>query len=271
MCHVVKAVNRATGEPVAIKVLRAELVDQPIFLKRFQQEFEVARQLDHPHLCRAIEFGYTEGTPYLVMEFVEGQSLGDCIRHRGALPETEAVGLITQVGSALEAAHERKIVHRDVKPDNILLTADGQAKLTDLGLAKDADTDQDLTESMSGLGTPAFIAPEQYTDAKHADIRCDVYGLAATLYMAVTGREPFEARGHLSTLKKKLADQLVPPRDLVPTLGEHVNVAICQALSADPGTRPSTCSDFVQQLVGAPSQTAPVSGDEDTGVWTVPF
>jgi serine/threonine protein kinase len=257
MSQVYRGRCRATGEIVAVKVPQAALVQNPILLKRFAQEFGVARLLDHPNLVRVIKYGHADGTPYIAMEYIEGISLGDRIDRDGPLPEAEAVAIVTQVGAVLHAAHKRKIIHRDVKPDNILLTADGHVKLTDLGLAKDVEADLDLTRPMRGLGTPFYIAPEQFTDAKHADGRCDIYSLAATLYMALTGEAPFQARGNLSIWKKKMANELTPPRQHVSGLSERVERAICRALSADPAARPATCRQFIRALRSTPRRLPP--------------
>jgi serine/threonine protein kinase len=263
--HIYKGRHPDTGELVAIKVPQARMVDNPVFLKRFEQEFGVARLLEHPHLIRVFQFGYSDGKPYIAMEFIEGRSLGDRIFREGALPEAEALRIIGQVASALHAAHKRKIIHRDVKPDNILLDASGHARLTDLGLAKDVEADLDLTRPLKGMGTPNFIAPEQFDDTKHADARCDVYSLAATLYMAVTGVPPFQARNTLGIWKKKLANDLAPPRQLTPALSERVEQAIYRALSADPAARPATCPQFVHELVGKPPSWSD-SGDGGTAM-----
>src|SRR5262249_20076947 len=158
--------------------------------KRFEQEYHVASSLDHPNLVRALELGDHDGAPFIVMELVDGPSLGDQIERDGKLQEAHAVRIISQVAEALEAGHKQRIIHRDVKPDNILLASDGLAKLTDLGLCKDIEGGDGLTRTSSGLGTPNFMAPEQFSDAKHADARCDIYSLGATLYMAVTGQLP---------------------------------------------------------------------------------
>ncbi len=132
--------------------------------------------------------------------------------------------------------------------------------MTDLGLAKDVEADHDLTRPLRGMGTPNFIAPEQFNDAKHADPRCDVYSLAATLYMAVTGQVPFKARGNLSIWKKKLGNDLVPPRQLTPSLSERVERAIVRAMSPDPEHRPATCRQFIQELRGAKAPATANSG-----------
>src|SRR5262249_15693328 len=211
-----------TGRLVAIKITGTEVKKNPVLLKRFEQEFAVSRNLEHPHLVRGIQFGYEGDVPYMVLEYVDGPSLGDRIEREGRLPEAEAIRIITQVAEALHHAHQQRIVHRDVKPDNTLVTADGQAKLTGLGLAKDYEADYHLTRASTGLGTPNFMAPEQFSDAKNADARCDVYSLGATLYMALTGELPFRARGAGTIWKKKLSNDLVPPRKFLPVMSPSV-------------------------------------------------
>src|SRR5208282_3983189 len=132
-------------------------------------------KLDHPNLVRALEYSGKDGIPFLVMEFVEGESLGQKLEREGRLPEAQAIHLIVQVSQGLQWAHERGLVHRDVKPDNIMVTPGGQAKLTDLGLVKETDAKENLTRAGLGLGTPHFMAPEQFRHAKHANSRCDIY------------------------------------------------------------------------------------------------
>jgi eukaryotic-like serine/threonine-protein kinase len=251
---VYKCRHRPTGRIVAVKLLAKELAEQPRLVRRFEQEFLAARSLDHPHIVRGLDFGIEGTTPYLVMEYVEGENLGDRIARCGRLPEAEAVRLICQVGSALQLAHQRKLIHRDVKPDNIVLTAGGDAKLTDLGLVKNAEADLNLTQTQSMLGTPNFMAPEQFQDAKRVDARCDVYSLGATLYMAVTGELPFRTRSHrnlMAILKKKLEDDLPPPRQLVPGLSQHTDLAIRRAMRARLEQRFATCQEFLDALTGA--------------------
>src|SRR5436305_631497 len=181
----------------------------------------------------------------------------------------EAVRAIAQVCQGLHRAHKQGLVHRDVKPDNVMLTRDGVAKLTDLGLVKDAAEELNLTRTGRGLGTPHFMAPEQFRDAKNADIRCDVYSVGATMYMMVTGVMPFEGTGPLDCWMKKIRNDFVPPKQLVPELSERTNWAILRAMSAEPDARPSTCREFVEDLLGqstrAPS-AVPAAG-ERTDLW----
>src|SRR5262249_35113157 len=144
----------------------------------------------------------------LVMEFVNGESLGDRVERAGPLPEAEGIKFITQVALGLQKAHAQGLIHRDVKPDNILIDQNGQAKLTDLGLVKGTEADLNLTRTGRGLGTPHFMAPEQFRNAKHADVRCDVYSLGATLYQLVTGTIPFDGCGPVDCWVKKLNNDL---------------------------------------------------------------
>jgi serine/threonine protein kinase len=260
---VYKARDPETEGLVAIKLLAREVATSARLLKRFEQEFLATRHLDSPHITRALDFGRDEQLPYLVMEFVDGHDLWEHIRTRGRLPEAEAVRLIAQVADALHQAHEAGIIHRDVKPENILVTAAGQAKLTDFGLVKDLNAGLNLTETAAILGTPNFMAPEQFEDAKRVDRRCDVYGLAATLYMTVTGEVPFLAKGYLSVLRKKLQGELTPPRQLAPGLSVRAEAVIARALSVDPANRPGSCAEFIRNLTGegVASSSPAVSGE----------
>jgi len=186
-----------------------------------------------------------------------------------------------QVARGLSHAHKRGLIHRDIKPDNILVASDGQAKLTDLGLAKDLSGGLDLTRTGRGLGTPHFTAPEQIRDAKHADVPGDIYSLAATLYQMVTGEVPFKTCGTVVALKKKTLNDLPPARAVVPELSVRIESAIRRAMAAVPAKRPQSCKEFVQDLLGqkavdleetpaaadahiaeSPTLVAPAAGDD---------
>jgi serine/threonine protein kinase len=237
-----------SGQVVAVKVMAAELAANPVLLRRFEQEFAAACRLTHPHIVAGREIGLENGVPYLVMEFVEGRNLGQRVREQGPLAYPEAIRLILQIAGALRLAHTQHLIHRDVKPENILLTVDDQARLTDLGLIKDLEAAGDLTRSRACLGTAAYMAPEQFEDARHADVRSDVYGLAGTLYFALTGVPPFRGRGNLGILRKKLSNDLVPPGQLIPSLPVALDRIICAALDASPARRPRSCDEWVAAL-----------------------
>jgi serine/threonine protein kinase len=247
---VYKARHRITRELVAIKVMIPELAENPILLERFKQEFAAARVLNHPNIVRALRHCIQGKTPFLVMEWVEGESVGAKLEREGALPEAEAVSIITQVCKGLHQAHKQGITHRDIKPDNILVTPDGKAKLADMGLVKRMEAQVNLTRTGRGLGTPNFMAPEQFRDAKHADALCDIYSLGATLYQMVTGDLPFRANNPVDMFTMKMRGDLTPPRQRMPTLSEQVENAIQFAIRADPDQRPASCLEFIAALEG---------------------
>jgi serine/threonine protein kinase len=259
MGAVYKARHQVTGDLVAIKVLPPTTYRNPILLRRFEQEYRAAAAIDHPNVVRAIDFCANGPAPFLVMEYVDGESLGAKVDRNGPMTEDAAIGVIAQVCQGLHKAHKQHMVHRDVKPDNILVTQDGVAKLTDLGLVKDADNEMNLTKTGRGLGTPNFMAPEQFRDAKNADIRCDIYSLGATLYCLLTGETPFGKVGPLECWMRKQNNELTPPREINPAVSERVEWAIQRAMSGNPEHRPASCKEFVEDLTGVTirSQTKP--------------
>jgi serine/threonine protein kinase len=264
MGSVYRARRRDTGEIVAIKIMPQHMAANKVLVKRFEQEFHAAQRLDHPNIVRSLDFGETGGVPYLVMEFVEGESLGQKIGREGRLSETEAIRIVAQVAQGLHRAHKVNLVHRDIKPDNVMVMPDGTAKLCDLGLVKELETDLNLTRTGRGLGTPHFMAPEQFRNAKNADLRCDIYALGATLYMMVTGELPFKSSGPLDAWMKKMHNDLTPPRKIVPSLSERIDWAIRRAMSADPEQRPVSCREFVEDLTGKSTRKAPSTAESAT-------
>ncbi len=249
--------HRESGQIVAIKIMPPHIAQNPVLLKRFEQEFRAASRLDHPNIVRALDYSDNGNMPYLVMEFVEGESLGQKLEREGRMSESDAIRIIAQVAQGLHRAHKQNLVHRDVKPDNILVTPDGIAKLADLGLVKETETDLNLTKTGRGLGTPHFMAPEQFRNAKNADIRCDIYSLGATLYQMVTGELPFRSNGPLDAWMKKIQNELTAPRQLVPTLSDRLDWAIRRAMSADPDKRPISCREFIEDLTGHSTRRLP--------------
>jgi serine/threonine protein kinase len=240
--------HRVSGEMFAVKLLAKQMTSNGTYLQRFVKEYSAARALDHPNIVRAIEQGIADGQPYLVMEFVDGESIGQIIERNGRFPEKEAIRIICEAARGLQQAHSQGLIHRDVKPDNIMVTRDGRVKLADLGLVKELDTDMNLTRTGRGLGTPHFMAPEQFRNAKNADVRCDVYSLGATLYMMVTGQMPFAGCPPLEAWMKKVGNELTPARKIIPSLSERVNWAIQQAMDSNPANRAATCLQFIDDL-----------------------
>lgn len=257
---------RRVGEerPLALKRMAPELASNPILRKRFEQECEAALRLRHPHVVEGIDFGVEAGRPYLVMEFVDGESLAERVTRTGPLPPPEVLRIAAEIGSALQAAHDFHLIHRDVKPENVLIDRGGCSKLTDLGLVKNLEADDVLTRSGAWVGTVAFMSPEQFGEARHVDARCDVYGLAATLYFALVGFSPFPQKGALTVLGKKLANEYDPPRHHVRSITESFDAALFRALDADPEKRPASCLEFIR-LCGseAPSSSSAPAVEAD--------
>jgi serine/threonine protein kinase len=245
-----KASNHGSGMVATVKVMPPFRAGKEQAYQRFARECRILSALKDPHIIGALDFGIEGSEPYLVMEFVEGESLEERVARTGPMPEAEAVRLITQAAAALGRAHSRGLVHRNVKPDSILITADGQAKLTDLCLIKEVETNGDLTRDGTSLGTPNFMAPEQFRNAGKATPRCDIYSLGATLYMAVTGEPPFAGSHLVEMWDRKLRNDLLKPKKLVPTLSQRTDRAIRRAMNAQPDQRPGTCEEFVESLTG---------------------
>jgi serine/threonine protein kinase len=263
MGTVYKGRHRTSGAIVAVKLLAAHMANNATYLQRFAKEYTTARLLDHPNVVQALEQGVVDGRPYLVMEYVDGESLGQRLERTGRLPEAEAIRIVSLAAEGLQQAHQRGLIHRDVKPDNIMLTREGQVKLADLGLVKDIEGDLNLTRTGRGLGTPHFMAPEQFRNAKNADVRCDVYSLGATLYMMVTGQMPFAACPPLEAWMRKQNNELTPARKLVPELSERTNWVIRRSMSSKPEERPASCKEFVDDLTG--QGELPVAAVSDDG------
>ncbi len=250
MGTVYKARHALDGAIVAIKVARSHVIQEPTLLKRFAGEYDNSKQLNHPHLVKML--GYDGGVkyPYLVMEYVDGQSLEQRQKKQPPMPEQPAVVWATQIADALAYLHRSHIIHRDIKPANILFTSRNQAKLGDLGLMKDTEASVLLTQSNIGLGTANFAPPEQFENACRVDHRCDVYALAGSLYFALTGECPFGVGGPYTILQRKVDNQFVAPRHLVPGLSPRVDAAIRMALDADVSRRPKNIRAFADLLTG---------------------
>jgi serine/threonine-protein kinase len=230
MATVYKARQESLDRIVAIKVLPKRMNDNTEFVERFYKEGRAAARLSHNNIVQAYDVGYSpEGYHYFVMEYVEGKTLYDIMQpppvgDGRAFSEAEALEIMIQITGALTHAHDRGLIHRDVKPKNIIFTPQGVAKLTDLGLARAMD-DKGAAESEAGkaYGTPYYISPEQIRGEVDIDFRSDIYSLGATLYHLVTGHPPFEAETPTAVMHKHLKEPLVPP--------DHINTALSAGVS----------------------------------------
>src|SRR3954454_5234513 len=225
MATVYRAKQESLDRIVAIKVLPKKMNDNAEFVERFYKEGRAAARLSHNNIVQAYDMGYSpEGFHFFVMEYIEGKTLYDVMQpppvgEGRAFTEAEGLDIMIQIADALAHAHDRGLIHRDVKPKNILLTPRGTAKLTDLGLARSTD-DKEAAESEVGkaYGTPYYISPEQIRGDVDIDFRADIYSLGATMYHLVTGRPPFDGDAPSAVMHKHLKQPLIPP--------DHINTAL---------------------------------------------
>jgi eukaryotic-like serine/threonine-protein kinase len=249
MGAVYRAQQISQDRPAAVKVLRPHVAKNRLFLERFRREAQLMARLSHPNIVRCYGVGRQHGRHYLAMELVEGHSLGDWLYRLGKLPIADAVHIALAVARALQHAHQCGLVHRDIKPDNILITHDGQVKIADLGLAKAVlEDDLSATQTGQGAGTPVYMAPEQARDAKHADPRSDLYALGCVLYHMLTGQFPFRAPSSLEIILAKIEGHYTLPRDINPDIPPELEAVVTLLLSAHPDERYQSATDAVNEL-----------------------
>jgi eukaryotic-like serine/threonine-protein kinase len=224
MAIVYKARQISLDRTVAIKVLPKRFTENPDYVERFYKEGRAAAKLNHNNIVQAFDVGEAGGYHYFVMEYVEGKTLYDDLAAGKVFKEAEALEIIFQVANALAHAHARNLIHRDVKPKNIMINTSGVVKLADMGLARETtDIQAAQTEAGRAYGTPYYIAPEQIRGEVDIDGRADIYALGATLYHMVTGRVPFEAPNPSDVMRKHLREALIPP--------DHINTSLSAGTS----------------------------------------
>lgn len=247
MATVYKATDLVLKRYVAVKVLKDEFTTDEEFIKRFETEAQSAAKLVHPNIVSIFDVGIDNGIYYIVMELIQGKTLKEIIlEERGPLPWKWSVNVAIQIASALEMAHKNNIIHRDIKPHNIIITEDGIAKVTDFGIAK-AVSNSTITAFGKTIGSVHYFSPEHarggYTDAKS-----DLYSLGVVLYEMVTGKVPFDADTPVSVALKHMQEDPVPPIEENPNLPEAINKIILKALKKDPMLRYQTSTELLQDL-----------------------
>lgn len=235
---------------VAIKVLAEHMAVNPAYLDRFRREAASGLSLNHPNIVHCLAAGQdrTAGKHYLVLEFVDGPSAHELLQRYGRLPVGDAVPIALDIAKALEYIHSRNFVHRDIKPDNILLTKSGLAKLADLGLAKCRDEASPLTVMRQGFGTPFYMPYEQAVNARRVDGRSDIFALGATLYHLVTGEVPFPGDSPMEVAEKKSAGLYPPAHSHNPEVPELLDKILAKMLARDPDNRYQTASQLIVDL-----------------------
>jgi eukaryotic-like serine/threonine-protein kinase len=248
MGMVYKALDRELGETVAVKTLRPEFMDaDPNALDRFRSEIRLARRISHRNVVRTHDIGEVEGLYYITMEFVEGSSLKDLIVSRGRLPAAAVVSIGKQLCRALDVAHEAGVIHRDIKPQNMVVEADGTLKVMDFGIARLQSKSDGHTRAGMVVGTPEYMSPEQLR-GDELDGRSDLYSAGAVLYESLTGTLPLAADTPASLIGKVLTETPLPPRASVAEVSPLLSAAIMQALEKDREKRPRTALEFLAVL-----------------------
>ena len=249
MAVVYKATQLSLNRTVAIKILPKRYSEKPDYVKRFYKEGQAAAKLNHNNIVAAYDVGEAGGYHYFVMEYVEGKTIYEDLAKGKVFDESDAIDIIAQVARALAHAHKCGLIHRDVKPKNIMINTAGVVKLADMGLARATD-DIELAEREEGkaYGTPYYISPEQIRGELDVDGRADIYSLGITLYHMVTGRVPFEASTPSEVMKKHLKEPLIPPDHINTTLSAGISEVIEVMVTKKRQERYSSAEEVLNDL-----------------------
>ena len=247
MGSVYKARQISTGRTVAFKVLSPSYATRPDLVARFRREVRILLGLKHENIVEGIDSGSIGNLHYLAMEYVKGESVSDMLRREKRFDDRKTLRIMFDVARALAHAHSKELIHRDVKPENILLTAEGKIKLCDLGLARE-QADTGFTMVGTKLGTPKYMSPEQVAGVKTIDGRADVYSLGATAYHTLTGRVPYEAPSDSGIMAAHVSGTLTPVRQVVPDANPRLAAAIERCLKKKPEDRYQTMAELCADL-----------------------
>lgn len=249
MAIVYKAKQISLNREVAIKILPKRFMQNPDYVTRFYKEGQAAAKLNHNNIVQAFDVGEAGGYHYFVMEYVKGKTIYDDLAAGKVFPENQAVEIIIQVARALKHAHSNGLIHRDVKPKNIMINTENIVKLADMGLAREtSDIEAAKTEAGKAYGTPYYISPEQIRGEVDIDGRADIYGLGATFYHMVTGRVPFMDEDTTNVMRKHLKEPLVPPDHINTSLSAGVSEVIEIMMAKRKEDRYNDCGELLADL-----------------------
>lgn len=246
MARVYRGRDLLLKRTVAVKILKDQMTGDAAFVRRFEREAQSAAALSHPHIVNIYDVGEKDGTYFMVMEFVDGKNLKEHIREKGRLSVHEAVRITSQIAEALAEAHKAGVVHRDIKPQNILFSRDGKIKVTDFGIAIAGDG-VTVTAGDQIVGSVQYISPEQ-ARGDLAGKQSDLYSLGIVLYEMVTGKVPFDGESPVSVAMKHIQEQIVPPRRLVDSLPQPLEEIILKAVQKDSADRYTTAEELLEDL-----------------------
>ena len=242
------ATQMSLERKVALKTLSPEFAKKPDFVKRFIREARSMARLQHPNVVQVYAADTASGVNYAAIEYIDGRSMQGWMNELKQLNVGDALHVTLVCADALKHAHDQNMIHRDIKPDNILVTAKGVVKVADFGLAKAVDDDVSMTQSGTGLGTPLYMAPEQARNAKHVDKRTDIYALGSTLYYFLTGKLPFTGENTLELIVAKEKGTFTHARKHNPQIPERLDLMIDKMLMKDPNHRYPDCAEIIRDL-----------------------
>jgi beta-lactam-binding protein with PASTA domain/tRNA A-37 threonylcarbamoyl transferase component Bud32 len=248
MAQVYRAMDRQLERPVALKVLFPELSVDRTFVERFRREAQAAANLSHPNIVPVFDWGEDDGSYFIVMEYVEGRPLSAVLRDPQPMPPRQIATIGAGVAAALAFAHRHGVVHRDVKPGNVLITPDGDVKVTDFGIARAMNTEESLTQTGAVMGTAAYFSPEQ-AEGKGVDSRSDIYSLGVVLYEMAVGRPPFTGDSPVAVASKHVRDMPVLPRQANPTVPPALEAVIMKAMAKNPDDRYGSAEELRADLL----------------------
>jgi serine/threonine-protein kinase len=259
MGSIYKALQISMDRIVAIKCLAPKYSQNDKFRERFLREARAVARLNHPNIIQGIDVGESAGVHYFAMEYIDGPTVGELLKRGGALDERRALNIVTQIARALQHAFNHGIIHRDIKPDNIMLTREGVAKLCDLGLAKlpSAEGDASGTRPGASMGTPYYIAPEQARGEQNVDTRADIYSLGASCYHMVVGEVPFPGQSAADVISKHLTEPVTPPRVKNPLVSGAVDWVVVKMMQKAREDRYQTPTELVRDLDAIAAGGAP--------------